>query len=298
MTRRVWLVLGVMGLVVSAASRVTAAGPAQVEPEAYAGSTVGAWTCGPTARANYGGVGGHVRIYTEDKEPANANANGPEPPNANANASAADPPPANAPAPEPPPANANAPVVEDDDVPDLEPHGFSLGGGGGAEYRDFTRLGCAGECDAADVIPPARLLGAGRANLGFDWDYFGFRAGALVFQHWADNQDRSPTTMVLPDAELRFGRRAGFHGGLGLGAYSVTTIFRPGAFLALGYASGAWAADLRGGIHAVFDDQLGARVDASMRYGISRAVAPGLGLAVTGAEQLTPEGRLFVVFTP
>lgn len=122
--------------------------------------------------------------------------------------------------------------------------------------------------------------------------------GALAFQRWEDNRDRNPTATVLPDVDFRFGRRAGFHGGLGFGAYNVTTTFRPGAFIGLGYASGPWAADLRGGVHLVFDDQAGGRVDASFRYGISRAVAPGLGLAVTSADQLTPEGRLFVVFTP
>lgn len=173
-----------------------------------------------------------------------------------------------------------------------------MGAGGGAEYRSFTRLDCAGTCDAADVIPPARVLGAGRANLGWDGDYFGVRLGALAFQRWEDNRDRNPTATVLPDVDFRFGRRAGFHGGLGFGAYNVTTTFRPGAFIGLGYASGPWAADLRGGVHLVFDDQAGGRVDASFRYGISRAVAPGLGLAVTSADQLTPEGRLFVVFTP
>jgi len=278
-------VLGVAGLIVSAASRVTAAGPAQIEPEGYGGSTVGQWACGPTARSSYGGIGGHVRVYTDEPKPKAA----PEPeseekPELKPDLDPSAPPPA-------------APEVRRE-TPDLEPHGPSFGGGGGAEYRDFTRLECDGACGSSDEIPPGRVLGAGRANVGWDWDYFGVRVGGLIFQRWNDNQDRSPTSYAIPDAELRLGRRAGFHGGLGFGAYNVSTIFRPGAYASMGYASGAWAADLRGGIHAVFDGQLGARVDASVRYGVSRVVAPGLGFAVTGAERLSPEGRLFVVFTP
>ena len=70
-TRRIVLALGLGGLMLSAVSRATAAGPAQVEVEGYAGSSVGQWTCGPTARASYGGVGGHVRFYTDD-QPAKA----------------------------------------------------------------------------------------------------------------------------------------------------------------------------------------------------------------------------------
>lgn len=291
--------LGVMGLIVSAASRVTAAGPAQIEPEAYGGSTVGQWACGPSARANYGGVGGHVRVYTDEQKPSEAAKAAGDPQSAPAE------PPAETAEGETaegvttePEGPAAAPSVEVDEIPNLEPEGFSLGGGGGAEYRDFTRVACAHQCGATDVVPPGGLLGAGRANLGWDGTYFGVRVGALAFQRWEDNQDRSPTARVIPDVDLRFGRRAGFHGGLGFGAYNVSTIFRPGAFLSMGYADGAWAADLRGGVHAVFDGEAGGRVDATVRYGISSVVAPGLGLAVTGAEQISPEGRLFVVFTP
>ena len=103
---------------------------------------------------------------------------------------------------------------------------------------------------------------------------------------------------MLPDIYLRFGRRLGFHGELGFGAYDVSTILRPGLYVGLGYASGAWAADLRAGGHETFDDQAGLRADLSARYAITRVVAPGLGVAVSSTQQTTPEGRLFIVFTP
>ena len=86
--------------------------------------------------------------------------------------------------------------------------------------------------------------------------------------------DSSPIIRVLPDAELRFGRRAGLHGGPGFGAYDVSTLFRPGAYLTLGYARGRWAADLHGGVHAVFDGEPGFRGDLSARYAVTKVVAP------------------------
>ncbi len=290
MTRRQWLVLGLGGLVLSAVSRVAVAGPTQVEAEGYAGSSVGQWTCGPSARANYGGIGGHVRVYTDDRAPRPPED---EPSNAGALQPESDPGP-----PAPAPAATTPESVEA--ALDIEPQGFSLGGGGAGEYRGFTRTACSdAPCSTTnDVIPKTRLLAGGRANLGYDTDYFGVRVGALAFQRWASNVDPSPTANMLPDVNLRFGRRLGFHGELGFGGYDASTIMRPGLYVGAGYASGAWAADLRGGVHETFDDQAGVRADLSARYVISRVVAPGLGVAVSSALQVSPEARLFVVFTP
>lgn len=287
MTRRRWLVLGLGGLLLSGVSRVAVAGPAQVEAEGYAGSSVGQWTCGPSARASYGGVGGHVRIYTDDRTPRP-----PEDEPANGGAMQPD---SNEAMPQPPPKERR----EEAEL-DIEPQGFSIGGGGGGEYRAFTRTACSDQpcSSSADVIPPSRLLVGGRGNIGYDVDYFGARIGALAFQRWANNVDRSPTVDVIPDVNLRFGRRLGIHGELGFGAYDVSTIMRPGLYVGLGYASGPWAADLRGGGHATFDDQAGVRVDLSARYAITRVVAPGLGIAVSSAQRISPEGRFFLVFTP
>lgn len=326
MTRRHWLVLGVAGLIATGASRVNAAsGPVQADAEVYAGSSVGEWACGPTARANYGGGGGHVRVYTDDAIPKDPPAPPPEPkhepiampPVPKAEADPNDP---NAPAAAPAAPELSSEALEQDRVrsratataaaaaeerrdvestPDLEPRGPSIGGGGGLEHREFVRLSCNRErCNAQDVVPRGQVLFAGRASFGWDWSYFGFRAGALGYQRWSSNTDASPTSYVLPDAELRFGRRAGFHGGLGFGAYSVVTTFRPGAYLSIGYADGRWAADLRGGVHVVFDAQLGGRAELTGRYAVTRGVSPGLGLGLTSAQQISPEGRLFIVFTP
>jgi hypothetical protein len=285
--RRSVLVLGLGGLVLSAISRVAIAGPTQIEAEGYAGSSVGQWTCGPTARANYGGVGGQVRVYTDDQAALLL------PPEEAPNGGALE-----ADVEGAPPVVAHAEPREPS--LDLEPYGLSLGAGGAGESRSFTRVGCSETpCSPKnDAIPGAQLLGAGRANVGYDWTYFGMRLGALAFQRWDHGYDRSPTAAVLPDVEFRFARRAGFHAGVGFGAYDASTTFRPGGYHYVGYAGGGWAADLRVGGHLVFDGQAGLRVDASVRYAISRVIAPGLGVALQSAEQISPEGRFFIVFTP
>ncbi len=280
------LVLGLGGLMLSAVSRVAVAGPATVEAEGYAGSSVGQWTCGPTARANYGGVGGHVRVYTDEQSP-------PPPPEEAPNGGALEADVDGA----PPVASV---VVHDEPRRDLEPYGFSFGAGGAGESRSFTRVLCSETpCSPnKDAIPKTQLLGAGRAGMGYDWKYFGMRLGALAFQRWENGYDGSPTANVIPDVEFRFARRAGFHAGVGFGAYDASTTFRPGGYHFLGYAGGDWAVDLRVGGHLVFDGQAGLRIDGSVRYALSRVVGAGLGVALQNAEQNTPEGRFFLVFTP
>jgi hypothetical protein len=52
----------------------------------------------------------------------------------------------------------------------------------------------------------------------------------------------------------------------------------------------------RGVTHAVYAFNLGAF--ALGHDSVSRVVAPGLGVAMSSAQQLSPEGRLFLVFTP
>ena len=294
--RRSVLVLGLGGLMLSAISRVAVAGPTQIEADGYAGSSVGQWTCGPTARARYGGVGGHVRVYTDD-QPAAALAPLPEEA-PNGGALDADVEGARPTAQSPLPPGAEREPAEPPRV--IEPMGLSLEAGGAGEHRSFTRIAC-NEVPCSpknDAIPPGQLLGAGHAGLGYDWKYFGLRFGALAFQRWSNGFDASPAVSVLPDIEFRFARRAGFHAGVGFGAYDASTTFRPGGYHFLGYTGGDWDVDLRVGGHLVFDDEVGLRFAGAVRYAVTRGVAPGIGVAVSSTQQVSPEGRLFVVFTP
>lgn len=61
--RRAFLALGSAGLFASLPARAFADDPSlEIDGEAYAGQTSGAWTCGPRGVARYGGLGARVRI--------------------------------------------------------------------------------------------------------------------------------------------------------------------------------------------------------------------------------------------
>src|SRR5678815_5301768 len=58
---RARLVCGALG--------IFAAGP-EFEQSSFGGSATGAWSCGPSARVNYGGVGGNVTWHEDDRGPS------------------------------------------------------------------------------------------------------------------------------------------------------------------------------------------------------------------------------------
>ncbi len=63
MTNRRWLLLaGVLGIAMTAPSRVRASGETDVEGASYGGTGAGVWTCGPRARVNYVGGAVHARF--------------------------------------------------------------------------------------------------------------------------------------------------------------------------------------------------------------------------------------------
>lgn len=261
MTRRLVLAVACVSLagtgLVLPRSAVSA--PAQVDVEGYGGTGAGGWACGPTARATYAGAGANVRVHLNDQ----------------------------------PAAAAGAGRV-------LEPEGASVEVGGAAESRGYERLTCAGDpCGAEDVVPPRTLLGAGRAKVGHDARYWGVRAGALVYMAWDASTDRLPTGFVLPDLDLRVGRRVGFRGVAGFGGYDAPTLLRPGGYLGFGYTDveRGWSFDMRGGLHEVFDRQLGVRGDVAFLYPFGN-IAPGLGAAMSSGEQLGAEGRVLLRITP
>lgn len=54
------MLVGALSVLLTAPTRVGAA--TEVEGAGYGGTSVGAWTCGPVGRVNYGGVGARVRV--------------------------------------------------------------------------------------------------------------------------------------------------------------------------------------------------------------------------------------------
>jgi len=235
--------------------------PAQVDAEGYGGSATGAWACGPTARATYGGAGGRARIHlTNGKDDGD----------------------------------------EDSETVRREPVGASIGFGGGLESRGYERLStCEPQPCTDPAVPRPRLLPAGHLNVGHDGRYWGLRAGVVSMAAWSESTDRLPTGYLLPDVDVRLGRRLGLHGAVGFGSYNVPTMFRPGAYAAVAYTEPerGWSVDFHAGPAMVFDNQVGFRGDLSLRYPFG-IVEPGAGFAVSSVKELGPEGRLFVSFRP
>lgn len=272
--RRLFLVLATAAFVTLGVERYSLAVPTEIEADGYAGAASGGWACGPRSTATYAGGGGSVRVH-----PASTPANEAT--------------------------TAHKPNTEGDQdteevvtEPYREPDGVTIGVRGGGEYRSFE-LDAPGAIDNSRVLPEARVLGGAQADLGGDFRYFGFRIGALAFQRWANNDDKSPDTNLIPTVDLRFARRTGPTFLLGFGSFSVPTLLRPGLYTGVGWQEArGFGIEGRVGAHMVFDGQVGLRGDVRGRYAIDDTWAFGIGVAAQVAEKTTPEGTFFVVITP
>ena len=302
--RRVFLGVATVALMSTGIERYSHAVPTEVEVDGYGGSTAGQWTCGPSARAQYAGVGGGVRVHPlgDDRPPSGAesakrasttrvtSAPGDEIPAGDPPGEIAEQPPAPVASPAPPRASAEA----------WEATGLELGGFAAGERRGYKLTACNDTpCGSTDVVPPSNFLGAGRVELGYDGRWIGIRAGAMVFPRWAVQTDSNTTVYALPTVDLRVGRRSVVWGSIGFGAWDSSTLFRPGAYLGLGFGDPrSLSAEFHLGANLVFDDEIGGRVDGRIRYALTDLVGVGLGVAGQGGSRLLPEGTAFLVFTP
>lgn len=177
--------------------------------------------------------------------------------------------------------------------------GFVVGAAGGAETRSYHLTDC-GDCETPNdsVVPPSRVMGAGRAELGYDGKWVGVTAGAMLFQRWKEHDDRDPSIAGTPTLDLRFGKLAGLHGGLGVGSWSTPTLFRPTGYLTIGYDNPTgFGFDVHAGPSLSFDDEIGLRGDVRLKYAIDESIAIGLGAAIQG-DRAYPEGTGFLIITP
>lgn len=260
-TRRFWLVLGGVGLLASAAAPA-AAGTGEVEGGVHGGSASGHWACGPAAQVKYGGLGARGRVWLNEREKAEG------------------------------PAGSKAPKT-----------GFSVGGGLAGEHRTYRFLGCNSDetpCPLdRQVVPPGGLVGAASLSLGYDWEVFGLRAGALLWQNYNDHNTTRPDLRVAPEVSLRLGKFGRLRGEAGIGSYSTDTMLRPGAYLGLTMPLSP-AVELTGrlGGHQNFDGNAGARADVSVQARVSDAVSlsGGVGLSQGEGNRVEPSGRLGMAF--
>ncbi len=274
--RRVFLSMGVLGLFATGVERYSGAAPTEVDIDGYGGATSGGWVCGPSADVKYGGAGGGVRVHPLSAPTSTEVGERPPPPASTV----------------PDPIEAPPPPHYE---PRGEPHGLEIAAFGGAESRSFRLRSAGGDDDR--TVPPTRVLGAGRAEIGWDDHYFGIHAGAVGFQRWADNAARDPSLLILPTLDFRFGRLSNIYGGFGFGSWSTSTTFRPTGYLSLGFGDPTFGVELRGGAGFVFDAEGGFRGDLRAHYALDETFAIGAGFAMQ-TERFLPEGTGFLIITP
>jgi hypothetical protein len=229
-----------------------------IEATGYGGATTGAWACGPTARANYGGIGAEVTVHAH------------------------------------PEIRSDSEVVLHEDE-GTEKTGLALSLGATAERRVFTILQCGGKFTQC-AVPPAGVAYAGAAKLGWDFPEGGFRVGLLMWQNWGSPTDTTPGTAWLPDAQFWAGSMHSLRFEMGGGAYGPMTYLRPGAWVGfVGVPREGWEIGLRGtecvsGVGAGG----GPRGDLTLAVPVTSALQVGVGGALSESLSgyLEPEGHL------
>jgi hypothetical protein len=194
---------------------------------------------------------------------------------------------------------------------DNRTRGFSVTAQGAIEQQSNTVL--AAGSDMQRSVPDDQRMGAGGVNVGYDWRLVGFHAGLIAREvigapsiRCAGRNDFTeclaeatyPDTRVapFPDARVRLGPSEGFHGEVGVGAYTPAMLLRPGAHIGFGYATREGhdvtvrcGAQFNVGFHG------GGRCDLSGAMPVSENVTLGLGGAVApGDDRVNFDARASV----
>ena len=159
------------------------------------------------------------------------------------------------------------------------------------EYETSTT-----ECKSSNVdcVPnrSAALAGA-HARAGYQWEVFGFEAGATGFQGYYRVSDSSPSVAAIPDAEIAIGPRSIARGVVGIGSPSVSTLRRPGAYLGADVALGDVDLQARAGIFRAgpaLSNDTNARADVAVYLPVSEPLSIRLGGAI-GANDTGVSGE-------
>jgi hypothetical protein len=173
--------------------------------------------------------------------------------------------------------------------------GLAITFGAAGEYRAYRLLACE---DQNCTVPSRGLVGGGFVTVGYDDRPFGFHAGPLIWQRFANSTDASPTVAPFPEIQFRFGRLDRFYVDLGLGSYDVPTILRPGGYVGFVWAAApGWECALHGGLHSAFDGVPGIRGSLRFKAPLSRQLQLGFTVAGTSGAYgaIEPEGQLLLV---
>jgi hypothetical protein len=147
-------------------------------------------------------------------------------------------------------------------------------------YRPCTS---AFDCTTPASFPEGVIAG----RVGYDWRWFGFRAGLFL---WFREGGLRP----FPEAALRFGDVDGMRFVVGLGAYDVPTLLRPGLYAGILAPLGrGWQLDVHVGQHLGIADEASVRMHGGLRVPIGARSWLTLGAAAWANEVgVGPEGDL------
>ncbi len=178
-------------------------------------------------------------------------------------------------------------------------HGWQMSAQGAVEYQSNTAL--AEGSDHQTAVPDNQPLAGGAVDVGYDWRYFGAHGGILVRQTYGapeipvndtgtearPDQATYPNTTAsaFPQVSLRGGPVDGFHGELGVGAYTPAMVMRPGLHAGLGYSTRS-GYDVMGrcGLQSSTRDTGALRCDLSGAVPLNEQVSLGVGGAVVDSE--------------
>jgi len=154
----------------------------------------------------------------------------------------------------------------------------------------FERESATIECEPDDTgcvkFRSSGMFG-GHARAGYQWEVFGFEAGATAFQGHSTKLNSAASAVVFPDAEIAIGPRTIARGVVGIGSPSVTTLRRPGAYLGADVMLGSVELQARAGVFragpALFDDT-SVRTDVALYVPVTQPLSLRLGGSFSGNE--------------
>ncbi|HEY8041227.1 MAG TPA: hypothetical protein VIF15_15580 [Polyangiaceae bacterium] len=144
--------------------------------------------------------------------------------------------------------------------------GFAFDAGALAEYERAWPTSCNSNSgcgnDAWSGVAPSA-----RARVGYDWSWFGFRLGAIL---WSQPQTlRGIQLLPVPDLALRFGSLDAIRLAVGFGAYDLPTYLRPGLYGGLLFPSGGSDIGVYLGAHYSLADSIALREALTLRAPLS-----------------------------
>ncbi|HEX9295473.1 MAG TPA: hypothetical protein VF881_06545 [Polyangiaceae bacterium] len=176
--------------------------------------------------------------------------------------------------------------------------GFVASAAGAIERNAYSLLspGSAGETN----VPPVHARGAAGLRFGYDDDWLGLHGGGLAFQEFGEVDTAvcpagapsctslpqavygSPGWRLWPDLMVRLGSLDAFRFELGVGAYGVSTLLRPGLYAGMGYARPlGWDFAAHFGYADSFHGKGGGRLDVGVKMPLVEGLRIGLGGAVS-----------------